>query len=103
MYQYTLILTAQSNGEVYSEVIVQDKDFNAEMTLRGLTDTSGQVKKIGTSSANEDIYVAMDNNFYLEDLNIITHNVEQNTMASKEGMLSWEDCVHANWVLNILG
>ena len=103
MYQYTLILTAQSNGEVYSEVIVQDKDFNAEMTLRGLTDTSGQVKKIGTSSANEDIYVAMDNNFYLEDLNIITHNVEQNTMASKEGMLSWEDCVHANWALNITG
>ena len=51
------------------------------MTLCGLTDTSDQVKKIGTSSANEDIYVAMDNNFYLEDLNIVTHNVEQNTMA----------------------
>ena len=103
MYQYTLILTAQSNGEVFSEVIVQDKDFNAEMTLRGLTDTSGQVKKIGTSSANEDIYVAMDNNFYLEDLHILINNVEQNTMASKEGMLTWEILPAANWALNITG
>ena len=103
MYQYTLILTAQSNGEVFSEVIVQDKDFNAEMTLRGLTDTSGQVKKIGTSSANEDIYVAMDNNFYLEDLHILINNMEQNTMASKEGMLTWEILPAANWALNITG
>ena len=46
VYRYKLILTAQSNGEVYSEVLVEDKDFNAEMTRRGLNDTSGQVKKI---------------------------------------------------------
>ena len=80
VYRYKLILTAQSNGEVYSEVLVEDKDFNIEMTRRGLTDTSGQVKRIGTSSAKEDIYFAMDNSFYLEDLNIITQNIEQNTM-----------------------
>ena len=103
VYRYKLILTAQSNGEVYSEVLVEDKDFNIEMTRRGLTDTSGQVKRIGTSSAKEDIYFAMDNSFYLEDLNIITQNIEQNTMSSKEGMLSWETCVNANWALNITG
>lgn len=103
MYKYSVILTAQSNGVVYCEIDIQDKEFNVEMTLRGLTNTTGMVKKIGTSSAREDIYVAMDNSFYLEDLNIITHNVEENTMFGRTGELSWEDCSHANWALNISG
>ena len=59
--------------------------------------------KIRTSSAKEDIYIGMENSFYLEDLSIINHNVEENTMFGRAGELSWEELNQANWSLNISG